>query len=91
MRGGHHRRLRGVEGAQALETLRAMHALAAYVVCSDGIIFAVEKLRLSKMLVPGTDKRSYAITKHSGEIVKLLLTQKLATALQRLWEMKMQR
>lgn len=35
-------------------------------VCSDGILFAVEKLKLSKMLVPGTDKRSYALTKHSG-------------------------
>jgi len=34
--------------------------------CKDGIVFAVEKLKLSRMLVKGTNRRSYAITKHSG-------------------------
>lgn len=34
--------------------------------CSDGIIFATEKMRLSKMLVKHTNKRAYAITKSSG-------------------------
>lgn len=34
------------------------------VVCKDGILLAVEKVMLSKMLVPGTDRRIYAIDKH---------------------------
>ncbi|TMW60751.1 hypothetical protein Poli38472_000793 [Pythium oligandrum] len=34
--------------------------------CKDGIIMAVEKTLLSKMLVPGTHRRIYAIDRHIG-------------------------
>lgn len=34
--------------------------------CTDGIIMGVEKTLLSKMLVPGTHRRVYAIDRHVG-------------------------
>ncbi|KAK1948425.1 Proteasome subunit alpha type-3 [Phytophthora citrophthora] len=34
--------------------------------CSDGIVMGVEKTLLSKMLVPGTHRRIYAIDRHVG-------------------------
>lgn len=34
--------------------------------CKDGIIFAVEKFLLSKMLVPGTNKRIFPVHRHAG-------------------------
>ncbi|DAZ99816.1 TPA: hypothetical protein N0F65_001325 [Lagenidium giganteum] len=34
--------------------------------CSDGVIMAVEKTLLSKMLVPGTHRRIFAIDRHVG-------------------------
>jgi 20S proteasome alpha/beta subunit len=33
------------------------------VVCKDGIILGTEKIVVSKMMVSGTDKRIYSITK----------------------------
>jgi 20S proteasome subunit alpha 7 len=36
------------------------------VVCSDGVLLAVEKFLLSPMLVGSTNKRIYAVNKHSG-------------------------
>uniref|UniRef100_A0A7S1P746 Proteasome alpha-type subunits domain-containing protein n=1 Tax=Vitrella brassicaformis TaxID=1169539 RepID=A0A7S1P746_9ALVE len=37
--------------------------------CKDGVVLGVEKLLASKMLVPGTNKRIYAIDKHIGMAV----------------------
>mmetsp|Transcript_52542 Transcript_52542/g.162519 ORF Transcript_52542/g.162519 Transcript_52542/m.162519 type:complete len:255 (-) Transcript_52542:6-770(-) len=34
--------------------------------CKDGVIFAVEKFMLSKMLVPGTNKRIAPVHRHAG-------------------------
>ena len=34
--------------------------------CKDGVVVAVEKLVQSKMLVPGTNKRIHAVSKHAG-------------------------
>jgi 20S proteasome alpha/beta subunit len=34
--------------------------------CKDGVIMAVEKTLISKMLVPGTHRRVYAIDRHIG-------------------------
>eukprot|EP00747_Dinoflagellata_sp_TGD_P162456 gnl/TRDRNA2_/TRDRNA2_180093_c0_seq1.p1 gnl/TRDRNA2_/TRDRNA2_180093_c0~~gnl/TRDRNA2_/TRDRNA2_180093_c0_seq1.p1 ORF type:complete len:257 (+),score=57.90 gnl/TRDRNA2_/TRDRNA2_180093_c0_seq1:47-817(+) len=34
--------------------------------CSDGILWGVEKFLVSKMLVPGTNKRLYPIHRHAG-------------------------
>lgn len=39
--------------------------------CADGIIMAVEKTLLSKMLVPGTHRRIYAIDRHVGLVRSL--------------------
>ena len=36
------------------------------VVCSDGIITGTEKIIVNKMMVSGTDKRTYSITKEVG-------------------------
>uniref|UniRef100_A0A0G4FX30 Proteasome subunit alpha type n=1 Tax=Chromera velia CCMP2878 TaxID=1169474 RepID=A0A0G4FX30_9ALVE len=35
-------------------------------VCKDGVVMGVEKFLLSKMLIPGTNKRIYAVDKHIG-------------------------
>jgi len=41
----------------------------------DGVIFATEKLQnVSKMLVPGTDKRIYPVNRHSGMVLAGLST-----------------
>lgn len=37
-------------------------------ICSDGVIMAAQKLKLSKMLVYGTNRRSAAINKTSGAV-----------------------
>jgi len=37
--------------------------------CKDGVIFAVEKFMMSKMLVAGTNKRIFPVDKHSGMAV----------------------
>ncbi|CAM9412453.1 unnamed protein product [Chrysoparadoxa australica] len=34
--------------------------------CKDGVLLAVEKLLLTKMLVPGTNKKIHTIAKHAG-------------------------
>ncbi len=39
------------------------------VVCKDGIILGTEKIVLSKMMVSGTDKRVYSVTKSIGSVV----------------------
>jgi len=41
--------------------------------CKDGIIMATQKTKLSKMLVHGTNKRAYAITKNISCVVTGLL------------------
>jgi 20S proteasome subunit alpha 7 len=38
------------------------------VVCSDGIILGTEKIVQSKMMVSGTDKRTYSVTKSIGSV-----------------------
>jgi 20S proteasome subunit alpha 7 len=38
------------------------------VVCSDGIILGTEKIVHSKMMVSGTDKRTYSVTKQRGSV-----------------------
>jgi len=39
---------------------------AVAICCKDGVIFAVEKFLLSKMLVPGTNKRVFPVSRNSG-------------------------
>jgi len=39
------------------------------VVCSDGIILGTEKIVINKMMVSGTDKRVYSVTKEIGTVV----------------------
>lgn len=34
--------------------------------CKDGVVFAAEKFLLSKMLVPGTNKRIFPVHRHAG-------------------------
>lgn len=41
--------------------------------CKDGVVFAVEKLLRSKMLVPGTDKRIFPIHRRAGCAVSGML------------------
>jgi len=41
--------------------------------CKDGIIFAVEKFLLSKMLVPGTIKRTFPVTRSAGMAISGLV------------------
>eukprot|EP00919_Chromeraceae_sp_WS-2016_P034105 GHVR01080847.1.p1 GENE.GHVR01080847.1~~GHVR01080847.1.p1 ORF type:complete len:251 (+),score=64.26 GHVR01080847.1:47-799(+) len=36
------------------------------VVCKDGVVMGVENFLMSKMLIPGTNKRIYAVDKHIG-------------------------
>lgn len=36
------------------------------VVCKDGMILGTEKIIVNKMMVGGTDKRSYSISKEIG-------------------------
>lgn len=36
------------------------------IVCKDGIVLAAQKLKLSKMLVQGTNKRCYAVNRNAG-------------------------
>ncbi len=38
------------------------------VVCKDGIILGTEKIVTNKMMVSGTDKRIYSVTKNSGTV-----------------------
>jgi len=46
---------------------------ALAICCSDGIIFAVEKFLTSKMLVPGTIKRIFPVSRNSGMAVAGML------------------
>lgn len=39
---------------------------AMAITCKDGIVFAVEKFKLSKMMVPGTIKRIMPVSRHAG-------------------------
>jgi len=39
------------------------------VVCSDGIILGTEKIVINKMMVSGTDKRAYSISREVGCVV----------------------
>lgn len=41
--------------------------------CKDGIVFAVEKFLLSKMLVPGTIKRTFPVTRRAGMAISGLV------------------
>jgi len=43
------------------------------VVCKDGIILGTEKIVQSKMMVSGTDKRIYSITKQAGSVINGLI------------------
>jgi len=39
------------------------------VVCSDGIILGTEKIVINKMMLSGTDKRVYSVSKQIGAVV----------------------
>jgi 20S proteasome subunit alpha 7 len=39
------------------------------VVCKDGIILGTEKIVANKMMISGTDKRIYSVSKNSGGVV----------------------
>eukprot|EP00427_Karlodinium_veneficum_P020912 CAMPEP_0169118880 /NCGR_PEP_ID=MMETSP1015-20121227/31239_1 /TAXON_ID=342587 /ORGANISM="Karlodinium micrum, Strain CCMP2283" /LENGTH=252 /DNA_ID=CAMNT_0009181683 /DNA_START=54 /DNA_END=812 /DNA_ORIENTATION=+ len=42
----------------------------ALAICfKDGVLFATEKLLKSKMLVPGTNKRTYPVSRHAGIVI----------------------
>ena len=43
------------------------------VVCSDGVITGTEKIVVNKMMLSGTDKRTYSITKEIGCVVNGLV------------------
>ena len=45
-----------------------MYSTIAGVVCKDGVILGTEKIILSKMMVGGTDKRVYSVTKNVGSV-----------------------
>jgi len=34
--------------------------------CSDGILLAIEKISISPMLVPGSNRRIYTVDSHAG-------------------------
>ena len=38
------------------------------IVCKDGIILGCEKIVMNKMMVSGTDKRIYSVTRNSGSV-----------------------
>ena len=44
------------------------------VVCSDGIILGTEKIVINKMMLSGTDKRVYTVTKEIGSVSSLRIT-----------------
>jgi len=46
---------------------------ALAICCKDGVIFATEKLMKSKMLVPGTNKRTYPVHRHAGMVLTGLI------------------
>jgi len=45
-----------------------MSGTALAICLKDGVLFATEKLLVSKMLVPGTNKRTYPISRNSGMV-----------------------
>lgn len=49
----------------------AIFSTAIGIKCTDGIIMGVEKTLLSKMLVPGTHRRVYAIDRHVGLVCRM--------------------
>ena len=38
--------------------------------CKDGVVLGVEKMLISKMLVPGTNRRVHTVEKHIGMVRK---------------------
>merc|ERR1719469_1121900 len=40
----------------------------AGVVCKDGVLLATEKIVINKMMISGTDKRVYSVTKNIGSV-----------------------
>lgn len=46
-----------------------MSGTALAICCKDGVLFATEKLLVSKMLVPGTNKRTYPVSRNSGMVI----------------------
>ena len=49
--------------------LLILFSTIAGVVCKDGIIMGTEKIVVNKMMVSGTDKRIYSVTKNIGCVV----------------------
>jgi len=45
-----------------------MSGTAIAICLKDGVLFATEKLLVSKMLVPGTNKRTYPVSRNSGMV-----------------------
>ena len=45
------------------------------IVCRDGIILGTEKIVINKMMVSGTDKRAYAISRDIGCVSKPSLSK----------------
>lgn len=45
----------------------------AGVVCKDGVLLATEKIVINKMMISGTDKRVYSVTKNIGSVSYALL------------------
>jgi 20S proteasome subunit alpha 7 len=47
----------------------SLHGTAIGMKCSDGVVMAVEKPMVSKMLVSGSNKRGFGVDKHAGMII----------------------
>jgi len=60
---------------------RRCHSTAIGVSCKDGVVMAVEKVVVSKMLVPGTMRRAHLVDHHSGVVISGLISdgRQLAT------------
>lgn len=62
-------------------TLSLWNRTAVGVSCKDGVVMAVEKVVVSKMLVPGTMRRAHLVDHHSGLVISGLISdgRQLAT------------
>ena len=52
-----------------------LYSTTVGIVCRDGIILGTEKIVINKMMVSGTDKRAYAISREIGCVSKPSLSK----------------
>ncbi len=51
--------------------------------CKDGVVLAVEKLIISKLLVEGSNKRIYSVDKHAGLVSRAVRAAICTSPMQR--------